>query len=84
MKMRACERERKRARVYGINLKLISVHYCNIGIISSFRTVPVHTHTHTHTRARARARATRTDAHILMPSSEDREPNMHVSMRING
>ena len=32
MKMPACERERARARVYGINMKLISVHYCNIGM----------------------------------------------------
>ena len=30
MKMRTYERER--ARVYGINLKLISIHYCNIGM----------------------------------------------------
>ena len=84
IKMRACERARARARAR-VCTKLISVHYCNTGM-STHQFIPyyasararAHTHTHAHTHA------ARTDAHILMLSSEDREPNMHVSMRING
>ena len=43
-----------------------------------------HTHARTHTHTHTHTHAAHTDAHILMPSSEDGEPKMHVSRRING